>query len=313
MNLFLQKIAEGPLLSDGAMGTLLYAKGVRHEQCLEQLVVSHPDWITTIHQAYATAGADVLKTHTFGANRIRLAKHGLSDNVSEFNRAAVGLARNVCEVAQRPLFVAGDVGPLGSRLQPAGTISNSQAHAAFHEQIAALAEAGVDLLLFETFTDWAALTIGVEAARELSDLPIVASIAHTQNGWPEDAPSPRLSLERLSALGVDLVGVNCGVGPLHVLDALREMHAAAPTMPLSVLPSAGFPEWLEGQLAYPFTPDHFAHHVPLYLEQKARLIGGCCGTTPAHIRALRDALDCQPQARHESAPTASDVSTSAPC
>lgn len=291
MNPFLQKLTEGPLLCDGGMGTLLYAKGASSEQCLEQLVVTRPGWVTEIHQAYASAGADVIKSHTFGANRIRLAEHGLSDHVREYNFKAVRLVRDVREVAGRALFIAGDVGPLGKRIQPWGTIPSSEAYEAFREQISVLWEAGADLLLFETFTDLEELKIAVEAARELCDLPIVASMSYAQDGLTGAGLSPQIVTERLLALGVDLVGVNCGVGPVQMLTALQGMHNAAPEARFSVMPNAGFPERVEGRLYYPSSPEYFAHHVPLFLGQNARLIGGCCGTTPIHIRAMREALN----------------------
>ena len=145
MNPFLQKLQEGPLLCDGGMGTMLYAKGASSEQCLEQLVVTHPGWVTAIHQAYASAGADLIKSHTFGANRIRLAAYGLADHVREFNFKAVRLVRDVREVAGRAIFIAGDVGPLGKRLQPLGTVSEQEAYDVFREQISVLWEAGADL------------------------------------------------------------------------------------------------------------------------------------------------------------------------
>lgn len=291
MNPFLQKLQEGPLLCDGGMGTMLYAKGASSEQCLEQLVVTHPGWVTAVHQAYASAGADLIKSHTFGANRMRLAAYGLADHVREFNFKAVRLVRDVREVAGRALFIAGDIGPLGKRLQPLGSVNEEEAYDVFREQIAVLWEAGADLLLFETFTDFEELRIAVRAAKDLCDLPIVASMSYAQDGLTGAGLSPQIVTERLLAMGVDLVGVNCGVGPVQTLHALRAMHEAAPESRFSVMPNAGFPERVEGRFYYPSSPEYFAHHVPLFLEQNARLIGGCCGTTPIHIRAMRDALD----------------------
>ncbi|MCB0083378.1 MAG: homocysteine S-methyltransferase family protein, partial [Caldilineaceae bacterium] len=272
-------------------GTMLYAKGASSEQCLEQLVVTHPGWVTAIHQAYASAGADLIKSHTFGANRIRLAAYGLADHVREFNFKAVRLVRDVREVAGRAIFIAGDVGPLGKRLQPLGTVSEQEAYDVFREQISVLWEAGADLLLFETFTDLEELRIAVRAAKDLCDLPVVASMSYAQDGLTGSYLSPQIVTERLLALRADLVGVNCGVGPVQTLHALRAMHDAAPEVHFSVMPNAGFPERVEGRFYYPSSPEYFAHHVPLFLEQNARLIGGCCGTTPIHIRAMRDALN----------------------
>ncbi|MCB0126076.1 MAG: bifunctional homocysteine S-methyltransferase/methylenetetrahydrofolate reductase [Caldilineaceae bacterium] len=291
MNPFLQKLQEGPLLCDGGMGTMLYAKGASSEQCLEQLVVTHPGWVTAVHQAYASAGADLIKSHTFGANRMRLAAYGLADHVREFNFKAVRLVRDVREVAGRALFIAGDVGPLGKRLQPLGTVTEAEAYDVFREQIAVLWEAGADLLLFETFTDFEELRTAVRAAKDICDLPIVASMSYAQDGLTGAGLSPQIVTERLLTMGVDLVGVNCGVGPVQMLHALRSMHESAPGAPFSVMPNAGFPERVEGRFYYPASPEYFAHHVPLFLEQNARLLGGCCGTTPIHTRAMREALD----------------------
>ncbi|MEZ4677247.1 MAG: bifunctional homocysteine S-methyltransferase/methylenetetrahydrofolate reductase [Caldilineaceae bacterium] len=287
----LQRLQDGPLLCDGGMGTMLYAKGASSEQCLEQLVVTRPGWVTAIHQAYASAGADVIKSHTFGANRIRLTDYGLADHVREFNFKAVRLVRDVREVAGRALFIAGDIGPLGKRLQPLGSLAAQEAHDAFREQISVLWEAGADFLLFETFTNFEELKIAVEAAQEVCDLPIVASMSYAQDGLTGAGLSPQIVTERLLTMGVDLVGVNCGVGPVQMLHALRSMHESAPGAPFSVMPNAGFPERVEGRFYYPASPEYFAHHVPLFLEQNARLLGGCCGTTPIHTRAMREALD----------------------
>jgi homocysteine S-methyltransferase len=291
MNPFLTRLDERPLLCDGAMGTMLYARGASSDQCLEQLVVTRPGWITEIHQAYASAGADVLKTHTFGANRIRLGEHGLADAVREFNFKAVRLARDVREVAGRALFIAGDVGPLGKRLAPDGPLSEPQAREAFREQIAVLWEAGADLLLFETFTSLDELAIGVQAAREICDLPIVASMTFAQDGLTADGHRADEVAPRLLAAGADVLGANCSVGPAALLEVAEALHRVAPDARLIAMPNAGFPERVEGRFYYPSSPDYFARAAAGFLEQGARLLGGCCGTTPVHVRALRSALD----------------------
>ena len=173
---FLEQLRRRPLLADGAMGTMLYAKGASSEQCLEYLVISRPGWVMEIHQAYAAAGAEVLKTHTFGANRIRLAEYGLAEKVRDLNFKAVRLVRDVREVTGKPIFIAGDMGPLGKRLQPNGPLTEQEVRDAFREQIGVLWEAGADLLLFETFIDLDELEIAVQVARQVCDLPIVASM-----------------------------------------------------------------------------------------------------------------------------------------
>jgi len=291
MNPFLQKLQEHALLGDGAMGTSLYAKGASSEQCLEQLVVTRPGWVTAIHQAYAAAGADVIKSHTFGANRVRLAEYGLADHVREFNFKAVRLVRDVREIAGRALFIAGNIGPLGKRLQPFGPLTPAEATEAFREQISVLWEAGADFLLFETFNNLEEIEIAVRVAREICDLPIVASMTYAQDGLTMTGLPPQVVTERLLALGVDLVGANCSVGPAQMLESLAAMHSATPNVHFSVMPNAGFPQRVEGRLYYPSSPEYFARHVPLFLAQNARLVGGCCGTTPMHVRAMREALN----------------------
>jgi homocysteine S-methyltransferase len=288
---FLKRLAARPLLADGAMGTMLYAKGASSEQCLEELVVTRPGWVTEIHQAYASAGADVIKSHTFGANRIRLSEHGLADRVRELNFRAVRLARDVREISGRALFIAGDLGPLGRRLQPAGPLAELEVREAFHEQIGVLWEAGADFLLFETFADLVELEIAVEVARQVCDLPIVASMTFAEDGLTVDGLTPEAVAARLQAAGVDALGVNCSVGPTAMLVTLQRMHAAAPEMLVSAMPNAGFPERVEGRLYYPASPEYFGRQVAEFVTHGASLVGGCCGTTPMHIRAMRTALD----------------------
>ena len=224
MHPFLQKLAERPLLLDGAMGTMLYARGASSEQCLEHLIISRPGWVTEIHQAYASAGADILKSHTFGSNRVRLAEYGLHNKVRELNFKAVRLLRDVREVAGRAIFIAGDIGPLGKRLQPEGDLSHEEAREAFREQVSVLWEAGVDLLLFETFTSLEELEIGVGVAREVCDLPIVASMSFKEDGDTNDGFSPEEVAQRLLAAGVDALGANCSVGPAPMLETVERIH-----------------------------------------------------------------------------------------
>lgn len=290
---FLTRLRERPLLADGAMGTMLYAKGASSEQCLEYLVVSRPGWVTEIHQAYAAAGADLIKTHTFGANRIRLGEYGLAEKVRDLNFKAVRLVRDVREVTGRALFIAGAVGPLGRRLQPEGPLTEQEARNALCEQVSVLWEAGADLLLFETFVDLSELEIAVQVARQICDLPVVASMTFTEDGVTVTGLSPATVVQRLRLAGADVAGVNCSVGPTSMLRTVDALHLAAPEMLLSVMPNAGFPERVEGRFYYPSSPEYFARETPLFLAGGARLIGGCCGTTPMHIRAMRIALDEQ--------------------
>ncbi|MBW7885782.1 MAG: bifunctional homocysteine S-methyltransferase/methylenetetrahydrofolate reductase, partial [Caldilineaceae bacterium] len=188
-------------------------------------------------------------------------------------------------------FIAGDVGPLGKRLQPAGPLTEQEARDAFREQIGVLWEAGADLLLFETFIDLRELEIAVQAAREVCDLPVVASLTFAQDGLTMTGLSPETVVARLRNVGADLIGVNCSVGPAPMLETLHHLHMAGGDTALSAMPNAGFPERVEGRFYYPSSPEYFARHTPLFLEQGARVVGGCCGTTPMHVRAMRKALD----------------------
>ncbi|MCB0040513.1 MAG: homocysteine S-methyltransferase family protein, partial [Caldilinea sp.] len=288
---FLQRLHETPLLADGAMGTMLYAKGASSEQCLEYLVISRPAWVSEVHQAYATAGADIIKTHTFGANRVRLADYGLADKVRDLNFRAVKLVRDVREVSGRALFIAGDVGPLGKRLQPEGPLSHAEARAAFREQVSVLWEAGADLLLFETFVHVAELEIAIQVAREVCDLPIVASMTFAEDGLTMTGHTPAEVVGRVRKAGADVVGVNCSVGPAAMLQTLEHLREAGGDAPLIIMPNAGFPERVEGRFYYPSSPEYFARQTDAFLAQGACIVGGCCGTTPMHIRAMRAALD----------------------
>jgi homocysteine S-methyltransferase len=297
MNPFLLKLSEQPLLGDGAMGTMLLSQGASSEQCLEQLVLDRPGWVTGIHQAYASAGADVITTHTFAAHRMRLAKHGLEEKVREINFKAVRLVRDVREVAGRALFVAGDVGPPGKRLELNTPAERAALQDSYREQIGALWEAGADLLLFETFSDVEELAIAVRVAKEICDLPIVASMTYAEDGRTPAGQAPESVIERLRAAGADVVGANCSVGPSRMLEILQAMHANAPTVLLSAMPNAGFPQRVEGRFYYPASPEYFAGHVPQFVREGAHLVGGCCGTTPMHIRAMREGLDSYLAAR----------------
>jgi methionine synthase I (cobalamin-dependent)/5,10-methylenetetrahydrofolate reductase len=291
MHPFLEAIDKRPLLFDGAMGTLLYARGASSEQCLEALVVSRPGWVTEVHQAYAAAGADVIKTHTFGANRVRLAEHGLADEVRDFNFRAVRLVRDVREIVGRALFIAGDIGPLGKHLAPMGPLSRKTAEDAFHEQISVLWEAGADLLLFETFSDLDELVIGVETAKAICDLPVVASMTFAEDGLTPSGHTPADVVAALQAAGADVIGVNCSVGPAQMLGTLQTMHEFAPDVRFIAMPNAGYPERVEGRLSFPSSPEYFGRQVARFMDYGACAVGGCCGTSPMHVRSMRGAVD----------------------
>jgi homocysteine S-methyltransferase len=304
-----------PLLGDGAMGTVLNASGVSFEGCFDALNLNNPALVGGIHRAYIEAGAQVIQTNTFGANRYKLAAHGLEDRVAELNRAGVELARRVVQAAFRQVFIAGDIGPLGVRLAPFGRVQPEQACQAFAEQIAALIEAGVDLLLIETMSDLYEIREAVNAARQEAgrlgaSLPILASMTFTRDDVTLLGDPPAKVAQTLHQLGVDVIGVNCSGGPAQILRILRQMRLAVASDSetggengqdgargpfFSAMPNAGWPEQVGGRIMYPANPDYFGGYARLLCEAGADLIGGCCGTTPQHIAAMRQVLDREPE------------------
>jgi methionine synthase I (cobalamin-dependent)/5,10-methylenetetrahydrofolate reductase len=288
---FAERIAQRPLLIDGAMGTLLFSRGVPQRASLDELVESHPDLIGAIHREYITAGADVIETCTFGANRFRLAPHGLAARTGRMNRRAAQLAREARDVAGRDVLVAGSIGPLGAPLHGPERPPARDVRAAFREQIEGLLEGGADLLMIETSSDLEELLMGVGEARALSDLPVLTSMTFGEELVAGDGTSPSAAAIALMAAGVDGLGVNCGVGPEVCLDALAGMGLAGDGPPLLIMPNAGLPSRIEGQFVYAAGPAYFAEAVPRFLAAGARIVGGCCGTTPTHIAAMRQWLD----------------------
>ena len=293
---FLQAIAQSslPLLSDGAMGTLLNGRGVSFERCFDDLNRSQPAVVAQIHREYIEAGSQVIQTNTFGANRYKLAAYGLEAKVAEINRAGVELARRVVMASYRNVFVAGDIGPLGVRLAPFGRVQPEQARQAFSEQIRALAEAGVDLLIIETFSDLYEVREAVAAARQACDLPVVASLTFTRDDRTLLGDSPQKVARLLTDTGADLLGVNCSGGPAQVYRLLRQMRQEVPEARFSVMPNAGWPEQVGGRIMYPSNEDYFGEYALSFCQAGASLIGGCCGTTPQHIAAMHAALQAHP-------------------
>jgi methionine synthase I (cobalamin-dependent)/5,10-methylenetetrahydrofolate reductase len=294
-----------PLLSDGAMGTLLNARGVGFGQCFDALNLSNPALVGEIHQAYIAAGSNIIQANTFGANCYKLALHGLEDKVVEINRAGVDLARRVVLASFKDVLIAGDVGPLGVRLAPFGRVQPEQARQVFTEQITALVEAGIDLLIIETFSDLHELIEAVAAGRAVEarlglTLPIVASMTFTRDDRTLLGDSPAQVAKALSESGADLIGINCSGGPAQIWRMLRQMRQAVPgghRMPgahFSVMPNAGWPEQVGGRIMYPANPEYFGEYALAFCDAGASLIGGCCGTTPQHIAAMRSAIDKYP-------------------
>ena len=288
---FSRRVEAGPLLCDGAMGTMLYARGVSLEACFDVLNLSNPRLVQAIHAEYIAAGAELIETNTFGANRFKLAVHGLEGQVREINRAGVKLARDVRESAGRDVFVLGSMGPLGKYLAPLGTVTPEEARLAFREQAEALLEGGVDAFIAETFSDLAEIALVIEAVRSVSDLPIVAQMAFTDEGVTFTGRSPAEVARTLGALGVQAVGANCSVGSSTLYEVLERMAPAAGGLPLSIQPNAGLPSRIGERLIYLSSPAYMAEYSGRMVDAGARLVGGCCGTTPQHIAAMRQALD----------------------
>jgi methionine synthase I (cobalamin-dependent)/5,10-methylenetetrahydrofolate reductase len=296
-----------PILGDGAMGTMLNARGVAFDQCFDALNLTQPTLVAEIHRAYIEAGSQIIQTNTFSANRYKLTNHGLQDQLVEINRSGVDLARRVVMASFREVLIAGDVGPLGVHLAPYGRVQPNQARQVFTEQIQALAEAGADLLVLETFSDLYEIREALAAARQVCDLPVVASMTFTRDDRTLLGDSPAHVAQALAQAGADVIGVNCSGGPAQIWRILRQMRQALSagqdlppgtgiqTRPyFSVKPNAGWPEQVGGRIMYPANPDYFGEYSLAFCEAGARLVGGCCGTTPQHIAAMHQALERTP-------------------
>ncbi len=280
-----------PLLSDGAMGTILHQRGITFEDCFDRLNLTQPAVVGEVHREYIEAGANIIQTNTFGANRFKLGRHGLEDKLVEINHAGVELARRVALASFKDVLIAGDVGPLGVRLAPFGRVQPEEARAAFAEQIAVLAESGVDLLIIETMTDLYEVVEAIHAAREAAPhLPVVASMTFTRDDRTLLGDSPARVARGIHAAGADLIGVNCSGGPHQILRILKQMRQAVPEGVFSVMPNAGWPEQVGGRIMYAAAPEYFGEYALAFWEAGARLIGGCCGTTPQHIQFMAQAL-----------------------
>jgi len=289
---FAERLKGAPLLVDGAMGTLLFSRGMPQRTALDELVETRPDLIGAIHREYIAAGADCLETHSFGANRLRLAPFGLADRAFALNRQAARLAREARDVAgTHDVLVAGSSGPLTAPVHGPAQLADAQIRAAFREQIEGLLEGGVDLLMFETFSNLDELLLGISEARTLCDLPIVAQMTFGEELTAIDGTSPQTAATALATADVDAVGVNCGAGPLICLDSLLQMGRPSPGLARSIVPNAGLPQRVEGQFVYAAGPAYFGDVLGRFLDAGARIVGGCCGTTPEHIRHMRQELD----------------------
>jgi len=288
---FSERLGEGPLLCDGAMGTVLYARGVALDACFDVLNLNNPRLVQGVHADYIAAGADCIETNTFGANRFKLAVHGLENQTREVNRRGVRLARDVRESAGRDVWVLGSIGPLGKYLEPLGTLTADEAREAFREQAEALLEGGADAFVVETFSDLAEIRLAIEAIRSVTDLPIVAQMAFTDEAVTFMGRAPAEVARDLRGLGVQAIGANCSVGSSTLYDVLERMAPAAGGLPLAIQPNAGLPSRIGERLIYLSSPAYMGEFAGRMVEAGARLVGGCCGTTPQHTAAMREMLD----------------------
>jgi methionine synthase I (cobalamin-dependent)/5,10-methylenetetrahydrofolate reductase len=283
--------APQPVLSDGAMGTILNQRGVRFDECFDSLNLANPALVAEVHHEYIEAGSQIIQTNTFGANRYKLARHGFENRTAEINAAGVDLARRIILASFKPVLIAGDIGPLGVRMAPFGRVQPEEARAAFREQIDALVNAGVDLLVIETMTDLFEVAEAIRAARECSpDLPLLASMTFTRDDRTLLGDDPAKVANKLHEMGADVIGINCSGGPNQLLRILKQMVQAVPQAQFSVMPNAGWPEQVGGRIKYPAEPDYFGDYALSFWQSGAKIIGGCCGTTPRHIRSMARAI-----------------------
>jgi methionine synthase / methylenetetrahydrofolate reductase (NADH) len=283
---FLERLDRRIVVCDGAMGTMLYAKGMSFSRCFDELNLSAPQLVKEVHLAYIKAGAEVLETNTFGATLARLEKYDLSAQAAEINRAGAKLAR---EIAGEDLYVAGSVGPLGIPLEPLGPTSLGEARAQFRDQIQALVEGGVDLIVIETMIDLSEARQAVLAALEVSRLPVVVQMTVEEDGSTPTGTGPEDFTRELDACGAHVIGLNCSMGPAGMLEAVERMNQVTEKK-LSAQPNAGLPRTVDGRSIYLCSPEYMAEYAGRFIEQGVRLIGGCCGTTPDHIRAIKAAV-----------------------
>jgi methionine synthase / methylenetetrahydrofolate reductase(NADPH) len=315
MTRFSELFADRPVLADGAMGTVLYARGIFVNRCYDELNLSDPNLILGVHEEYLQAGAEILETNTFGANRFRLARHGLAGKMAEINAAGVRLARQAVERlkekqagnAEIAAWVAGSIGPLGVRLEPLGKTGLDEARAAFAEQIRILAGnglagndlgAGVDLLIIETMPALNEAHVALEAAKAVAPhLPVLVMVTVDDESECLDGASPAQAAALLTEWGADAVGVNCSTGPAMVLTAVEAMRAAT-ALPLAAMPNAGVPRAVEGRNVYLCSPEYMASFARKAVAAGVQIVGGCCGTTPNHIRAMRSAIRAMDEQTH---------------
>src|SRR5919202_5618265 len=283
---FINAVNERVLVCDGAMGTMLYAKGVFINKSFDALNLTQPDLVAEVHQEYVRAGADIIETNTFGANRIKLGSFGIADKLHAINEQGARIARHA---AGERACVAGAIGPLGIRIEPWGKTGVDEARDYFREQAEALLAGGVDLFILETFRDLNEIGAAIDAVRSLTDLPIVAQMTTEEDGTTLDGTPPERFAPELERRGATIVGVNCAVGPAPMLDTIERI-AAVTTLKLSAQPNAGKPRDVEGRNIYLCSPEYMASYARRFILHNVRIVGGCCGTTPEHIKQIKAAV-----------------------
>jgi homocysteine S-methyltransferase len=301
---FLNLLSETTLVADGAMGTMLNARGISFEKCFDELNLTNPAVVAEVHQEYIDAGSQIILTNTFSANRYKLEKFGLQNQVAAINTAGVELAKRVAAASFKDVFIAGDIGPLGVRLAPFGRVQLEDARAAFAQQVEALCAAGADLIVIETIADLYEAREAALAAKEHCSKPVVVSVTFTRDDRTILGDDPAKAARVLTETGADIIGVNCSGGPTQLLRILRQMKQTVvalggakphPEHPYFwVKPNAGWPEQVSGRIMYPADPEYFGDYALSFREAGANIVGGCCGTTPRHIAAMRKALDSAP-------------------
>lgn len=286
---FRRRLEGAPLLLDGAMGTELYSRGVYTNQCYDELNTTRPEIVSAVHSDYLRAGAEIISTNTYGANRHKLSSHGLAETVVQINKAGAKIARSAMEKSGHDAFVAGCIGPLGRRLKPLGTLDIKDAKEAFAEQARGLVEGGVDLIIIETMAIAGELVQAVKAVHEVCDLPVIAQF--TLSEWNESAYGTTLPLfaAKLHDLDVDVIGINCSIGPYKLLEASQVLLENT-DHPIIIQPNAGELEWVEDRLITRSTPEYFAEYTKRLIQNGVKLVGACCGSTPAHISAMEAAI-----------------------
>jgi methionine synthase I (cobalamin-dependent) len=279
------------LLADGATGSMLQTMGLPAGEAPERWMLDHPEAVARLAGLYAAAGSDIVYTNTFGANRVRMDLCGMGGRIRELNLRAAELARQGAAAGGRTVFVAGSMGPTGEMLEPYGELPLERAREAFAEQAAALAEAGVDLIVCETFADLDELLLCLEVARAATSVPVFASMAYETSGRTMMGVRPQDAVARLTEAGAAGVGANCSVGPDSLMEVLATMHESNPGARLLAKPNAGLPQLVEGRTVYATGPEALAAFARQMKSLGAAIIGGCCGTTPEHLAAMRGALD----------------------